>query len=120
MCLVLVGCGGTASGNNDAEAGSNGAAQGNAATVNVSATDFKFAFDPAEVPSGPVTFAVKNDGATVHDFKITGNGVDEKTTYIQAGKDDSITADLKPGTYDYICTVPSHKELGMVGQLTVK
>jgi uncharacterized cupredoxin-like copper-binding protein len=26
----------------------------------------------------------------------------------------------KPGTYEFICTVPGHKEAGMVGALIVK
>jgi plastocyanin len=125
VCVVLVGCGGAASGSgaasNGGAASEGGAApSGNAATVAVSATDFAFAFDPAEVPSGLVTFNIKNDGATVHDFAIQGKGVDEKTTYLQAGREASLTVDLAPGTYDYLCTVPTHKELGMLGTLTVK
>jgi uncharacterized cupredoxin-like copper-binding protein len=32
----------------------------------------------------------------------------------------SVTADLKPGTYEYFCNVPGHKEAGMDGTLTVK
>jgi uncharacterized cupredoxin-like copper-binding protein len=29
-------------------------------------------------------------------------------------------ADLKPGTFSYVCTVPGHEEGGMKGELTVK
>ncbi len=118
VCLTLVACGGGASGG--ALSNSSGAASSAGATVNVAAKDFSYDLTPADVPGGTVTFDVKNVGATVHDFKITGNGVNEKTTYIQAGKDDSFTVDLSPGTYNYLCTVPSHKELGMEGSFTVK
>lgn len=119
VCALLAGCGGGAASNGGATSG-NDAAPSGAGTVGVSATDYAFAFNPAEVPSGEVTFSIKNDGATVHDFAIQGNGVEEKTTYLQAGRDASLTVDLAPGTYDYLCTVPTHKELGMQGTLTVK
>ncbi len=120
VCLVLAACGGGSGSSGTPSGNSGGTDPANAATVNVSAKDFSFELSPADVPSGAVTFAVKNDGATVHDFEVTGNGVEGKTTFIQGGQDDSFTVNLAPGTYEYLCTVPSHKELGMEGTFTVK
>jgi uncharacterized cupredoxin-like copper-binding protein len=31
----------------------------------------------------------------------------------------SVTADLKPGTYDFYCPVDGHRQAGMAGKLTV-
>jgi plastocyanin len=92
---------------------------GGGSTLNVVAKEFAFTFSPAQAHAGPITFAVANDGAAVHDFRIEGNGVDERTTRLEAGQRDSFTVDLQPGTYRYVCTVGGHDQLGMQGTLTV-
>ena len=50
---------------------------------------------------------------------IEGNGVDEKTPTIEAGKTATLKVDLKPGTYDVYCSIPGHKQAGMDVKLTV-
>lgn len=54
-----------------------------------------------------------------HDLTIPGLSV--KTAQIQAGKSDSFefTAD-KAGTFEFLCSVPTHKDKGMVGTLIVE
>lgn len=54
-----------------------------------------------------------------HDFAIAEYSV--KTKQIQVGQTDTIefTAD-KTGTFEFICTVPTHKDKGMLGQLIVE
>lgn len=39
---------------------------------------------------------------------------------VGTGGTSSLQADLKPGKYEFLCTVPGHEEGGMKGQLTVK
>jgi uncharacterized cupredoxin-like copper-binding protein len=90
------------------------------ATVTVVTGDFSFSVDATEVPAGTVSFIVKNNGNIPHDFSISGNGVEQKTSMIDPGKTAVLEVDLKPGTYTYICTVPGHEMLGMKGTLTVK
>jgi uncharacterized cupredoxin-like copper-binding protein len=34
--------------------------------------------------------------------------------------EESETAELQPGTYTFLCTVPGHAQAGMEGTLTVK
>ncbi len=63
-----------------------------------------------EVPAG-------QSGA--HDLKF--DGYEEKTQLLQPGQGAMLTftAD-EPGTFEYYCTVPGHKQAGMRGVLTVQ
>lgn len=87
--------------------------------IEVTLTDF--AIEPAsiELKSGEtVTFVVKNNGATQHDFAIVGS--DAKTPMIDAGGE--ATLEYTPtaaGEVQFICSVPGHDVLGMTGTLTV-
>jgi plastocyanin len=88
-------------------------------TINVVAKEFAFTLAPAQMQAGSITFAVTNEGQAVHDFHIQGNGVEARTTHLEAGQRDSFTLQLPPGTYRYKCTVGGHDNLGMQGTLTV-
>ena len=66
-----------------------------------------------------MTINYDNPSTTAHAVEIEGNGVEEKSDTITEGKT-SVTADLKPGTYEFYCPVDSHKAQGMEGKLTVK
>jgi plastocyanin len=89
------------------------------ATVKVVSRNFSFSLDTTRIPAGQVTFVLANEGPAPHDFAIRGNGVDRKTPVIDRGQTASLTVDLKPGTYTYICAIPGHDHLGMQGSLTV-
>ena len=87
--------------------------------VNVVSKNFAFALDAQQAPAGRVTFVLTNDGPAPHDFAIRGSGIDRKTPVIERGKTASLTVDLQPGTYTFICAVPGHDQLGMTGTFTV-
>jgi uncharacterized cupredoxin-like copper-binding protein len=87
--------------------------------VQVSETEFKIKLAGSSVKSGHVTFEVKNDGNIPHNLVVKGNGVDESTKNLNGGQSDSLSVDLKPGTYDLYCSIPGHKQAGMDLQLTV-
>jgi uncharacterized cupredoxin-like copper-binding protein len=87
--------------------------------VQVSETEFKITLASGSVKAGHVTFEVKNDGNIPHDLVVTGNGVDDSTKHLNAGQSASLSADLKPGTYDLYCSIPGHKQAGMDLKLTV-
>jgi uncharacterized cupredoxin-like copper-binding protein len=36
------------------------------------------------------------------------------------GESETITINAAPGTYDFYCSTPGHKEAGMVGKLIVQ
>jgi nitrite reductase (NO-forming) len=75
-------------------------------------------FNPTEltIPANvDVTINLTNSGVLEHTFDVG----DVSSGIIPAGGTGSVTLNLAPGTYDYICAIPGHKEAGMVGTLTV-
>jgi len=98
------------------------AAKGPGGTLQLKASPTQIAFDTTELTSKPgkVTIDFENPAAIEHDVAIEQNGKEiAKSALITEGKT-SVSADLAPGTYTYICTVPGHAEAGMEGTLTVK
>jgi len=95
---------------------------GGGETVGLTATDFKFDPDDPAVKPGEVTFDVTNDGETVHNLEVEGPGEEaELPEDLQPGDKGSLSVDLsEPGTYEFYCPVGNHKELGMVGEVTVQ
>jgi uncharacterized cupredoxin-like copper-binding protein len=74
----------------------------------------------ATVKAGSVTFDVSNDGSTVHNLEIEGNGVEEETEDLQPGDTGELTVDLQPGSYEMYCSIDGHEDLGMKGEVTVQ
>jgi uncharacterized cupredoxin-like copper-binding protein len=90
-----------------------------ATNVDVSETEFKITLGQTPTAAGTYNFVVKNDGKIQHDFVVSGNGVNEKTSLLNPGQSETVKVDLKPGTYDVYCSVPGHKQAGMDLKLTV-
>jgi uncharacterized cupredoxin-like copper-binding protein len=88
-------------------------------TINVLVNDFSFSVSASQATAGPVTFVIENKGSMPHDFAIEGNGIEQKTSIVEAGESATLTVDLEPGAYSYICTIPGHNLLGMRGTFTV-
>jgi uncharacterized cupredoxin-like copper-binding protein len=74
----------------------------------------------AQANSGQLEIQSQNDSSTPHDIAIEGGGVNEAGEVVQGGGVSKVSADLKPGKYQFFCTVPGHREAGMEGTLTVK
>jgi len=77
--------------------------------------------DKATAKAGKVTVDFTNPQPLMHDVAIedsSGKTIAQTDTVAEGS--DSTTADLKPGTYTFFCTVPGHREAGMEGTLTVK
>jgi uncharacterized cupredoxin-like copper-binding protein len=89
-----------------------------AQTVEVSEVDYKIRLPETTLKPGKYTFAVKNDGKVPHDLVVKGAG-QEGTPEIAPGKSESLTVELKPGSYEFYCSIPGHKQLGMDLTVTV-
>jgi uncharacterized cupredoxin-like copper-binding protein len=110
----------------------------------MSLTAMDMAFQPTmlEVTAGvPVRLSMTNEGALEHDFSILeipmetmgataiavpghdmGAMTVEPQLHVVVAMGTSNTTEFtptKPGTYEFFCTVPGHKEAGMVGMLVV-
>jgi plastocyanin len=114
--VLLAGCG-SDNGNQAADTGSGTAGGG---SVELTATEFKF--DPSSIQvdkAGKTTFTLVNNGKLGHALEIEGQGIEEKTDTIDGGKTTTLTADLKPGEYEFYCPVGNHRSMGMEGTLVV-
>jgi uncharacterized cupredoxin-like copper-binding protein len=74
----------------------------------------------ATAPAGPLTLNSTNDASVPHNIALEGAGVDEEGPVVQDGKTSTVKVTLKPGEYTFYCSVPGHREGGMLGKLTVK
>jgi plastocyanin len=123
LALALAGCG---SSNKNAGSSSSGAAStpsggGGQQLALAAPADGSIKFDKTslDAKAGKVTINFDNPSSTAHAVVIEGNGVEQASDTITSSKT-SVTADLKPGKYQFYCPVGSHRSQGMEGTLTVK
>ena len=89
-------------------------AGGGGQTVQVSEKEFKITLPSTTLKPGSYTFDLSNDGKIQHDLTIDGPGVNNaKTPLINGGQHATLKVKLSAGTYDFYCSVPGHKQLGM-------
>jgi len=71
--------------------------------------------------AGNVSIDFTNTSPLGHNVTIeaAGGKIVAATPTFQAGSK-TVTANLKPGTYKFFCSVPGHRMAGMEGTLTVK
>ena len=115
--IVVAACGGGAASQPPANSQSAApASQPSGTEISVGATEF--AFDPAtiEVPAGgEATITLTNKGTIEHDITVDALGV---LIFAKAGETTSGTVTATAGTYEFYCSIPGHKQAGMVGTLT--
>ncbi len=99
-----------------------GAKEGPGGTLQLAASPTDLAFDTTSLTSKPgkVTIDFKNPSALEHNVAIEQNGEQIAVSETLAEGKTSVSADLAPGTYTYLCTIPGHAEAGMEGTLTVR
>ncbi len=132
--LGLVACGGSSSSSTETTASettsesgggtAEGKSAGSASTVDFEADPnggLAYTTTKATAKAGKVTIDFTNPQPLMHDVAIedsAGKTIAQTNTIAEGS--DSTTADLKPGTYTFYCTVPGHREAGMEGTLVVK
>ena len=72
-------------------------------------------------PAGADVFVLTNDSSVAHNLEIEGNGVEAgPSATVSGGEKAELKVTLKPGTYQFFCAIPGHREAGMEGTLTVQ
>jgi plastocyanin len=80
----------------------------------------KFLASSASATAGKVTLRMKNASSTPHDIAIKGGGLNQVGSVVSGGGVSTVSTTLKPGTYQFYCSVDGHEAAGMKGTLTVK
>lgn len=85
-------------------------------------SQFSFSKKQLTANAGGVTVALANPAGNQapHAIEIEGNGVEKTGQTVTAGGTSTVTADLKPGKYEFYCPVDNHRADGMEGTLTVR
>jgi plastocyanin len=90
----------------------------------VTLTADEYSFDPNRlVVSGPgaLRIVLRNHGGVAHDIRVLRAGKDVGgTPSFTPGGSRTARIRLKPGTYEFLCTVGDHAKLGMRGTLRVR
>jgi FtsP/CotA-like multicopper oxidase with cupredoxin domain len=118
LALVFAACSG---GSGGATGGAGEQAAGAPTKVEVMLSEF--AIDPSSIPvpaGQPVEFTVMNHGQAQHTFAIDVNGKLYATDLIDPNTTATLDVPaLGAGSYQAYCTVPGHKDLGMLATVVV-
>jgi uncharacterized cupredoxin-like copper-binding protein len=91
------------------------------ATIRLTAREFLY--EPKEVssPPGDVIFVVKNGGEIEHNFVVEDQAQKRRAVIPIIDPDQTLEAKatLQPGTYTIYCSLPGHRDAGMVATLRI-
>jgi plastocyanin len=124
VALAAVGCGGGGGKKEKTTAGGTPSKPA-AGAVGVDLKEYSFTPSKVTVKRGQ-TIEARNVGSLSHNLTIE-RGPDPKketkklagTPTFGPGSTEKVTVSLDPGKYALVCTVSGHRQLGMVGTLTV-
>jgi uncharacterized cupredoxin-like copper-binding protein len=128
LLLTAAGCGGGGDDNKTTQTTPTTPSQSTAGQKAVTVKLAEYSFTPKKVTIAKGgTITAQNVGKIAHDLTIE-QGPNAKvkskklagTPQFPPGSSQTLTVNLKPGTYGMVCTVPGHRQLGMVGTITVK
>ncbi len=111
--LILAGCGGSSATPTPVPTPSPVPA------IELQTAEFAFTPDALTVPAGSnTTIRLVNKGVVEHDLTIDALAL--KIAVKIGGTAEGVLTAPAAGTYDFYCSLPGHKENGMVGTLTVE
>jgi plastocyanin len=112
--LLLAACGG------DEEAGRTVTAPANS---ELRVVGDEYSFDPETIVlkgAGTLTLTLRNEGSLAHNLRLFRGEEDVGgTPTFSGGRAETTRLNLEHGSYELICTVGDHEELGMKGTLRV-
>ena len=89
-------------------------------TIRVGLTEWDIASSAGALTYGSVTLEVTNAGATAHDLRVSGPGVETATPMLSSGETAIVTIEADAGDEILLwCGVPGHREQGMELRLPV-
>jgi plastocyanin len=91
-------------------------------TLKVSADKTKLSYTKKKLTAhaGKITIVMTNPSSLFqHNIAIKGSGVKVKGKVVGKGGTSKLTVTLKPGKYEFYCTVPGHEAGGMKGTLII-
>ncbi len=95
-------------------------AKNGALEIDVAQAGFRFVTGKAVATAGKLTLSAKNPQGVAHNISIQGPGVNAQGPIVNQGGTSSLTVTLQKGTYTFYCSVPGHRQAGMVGTLVVR
>lgn len=85
----------------------------------VEMVDIAYTTTELTIPAGTdVTIELPNNGAAAHNFNIDELGIHSGD--VAPGAATTVTINAPAGTYEYYCSIPGHRQAGMVGTLIVQ
>jgi uncharacterized cupredoxin-like copper-binding protein len=117
--LLVTGCGsnsGSGSNSSSPPATTGGAnpPAANGTKVAVTEKDFSITMSLKAFHPGAYTFEITNSGPASHNLNVMGPGVDSQVSpTLAAGSTGSLTVTLQKGSYEFWCSVDSHRNEGM-------
>lgn len=113
LAAALAACGGGGGG----DGGGAATSAPTAATIAVKASEY--AFEPATItaPSGGATVALTNGGIVEHDITVDALNV---KIVARPGETAEGRISGAAGEYEFYCSIPGHKQAGMVGTLILE
>jgi plastocyanin len=101
--------------------GDGGTAPAGGEELEIPAAEQGLAYQVTEVSAaaGQVTLRMPNPSAIPHNIAVD-EPEQQLGEVVEQGGESEISLDFPAGDYEYYCSVPGHREAGMVGTLTVE